>query len=50
MLRLVLTALLAILLTTAATILHIASTAYLLGIASGLALGMTLWVKTRPRP
>lgn len=47
--RLALAVMLVGLLLTASTLLHILTTTYLLGLASGLLLGMVLWLKVRRR-
>lgn len=49
MLRLALAIVLVGALLTTATLLHMLTTAYLLGLVSGLLLGMVLWVKARRR-
>lgn len=49
MLRLALAAVLVGLLLAATTVLHLLTTFYLLGLASGLLLGMVLWLKVRRR-
>lgn len=49
MLRLSMAALVLLILIAGATILHLFSTAYLLGVVSGLVLGMTLWMRSKPR-
>jgi hypothetical protein len=49
MLRLALAAVLVGLLLIATTVLHLLTTSYLLGLASGLLLGMVLWLKVRRR-
>lgn len=49
MLRLVLAVMLVGLLLTATTVLHLLTASYLLGLASGLLLGMVLWLKVRRR-
>ena len=49
MLRLALAIVLVGVLLTTATLLHMLTTAYLLGLVSGLLLGMVLWVKARRR-
>lgn len=47
--RLALAVMLVGLLFTASTLLHILTTTYLFGLASGLLLGMVLWLKVRRR-
>ncbi|MDP3978365.1 MAG: hypothetical protein Q8P85_10295 [Pseudomonas sp.] len=49
MLRIALAALLVGLLFIASALLHILTTTYLFGLASGLLLGMVLWLKVRRR-
>lgn len=49
MIRLALVVMLLGLLFTATTVLHLLTASYLLGLASGLLLGMVLWRKVRRR-
>lgn len=49
MLRLALAIVLVGALLTTATLLHMLTTVYVLGLVSGLLLGMVLWVKVRRR-
>ncbi len=49
MLRLALAVMLVGLLLTASTVLHLLTTSYLFGLASGLLLGMVLWMRWRRR-
>lgn len=49
MIRLALLVMLLGLLFTASTFLHFLTTTYLFGLASGLLLGMVLWLKVRRR-
>ena len=50
MLRFILAVLLAGLLLSASTVLHIISISYIAGVGSGLLLGMVLWLKVRRKP